>query len=98
MPTPAKGPSLDWKQICELDPGVVRLYERARAIRGSKRNRRFCAIALWYDYFRPLLVHRVGWQASNPELQSAQAYSIAYDKIFNVLPPCRNCPCLVIRN
>jgi hypothetical protein len=55
-------------EICRMEPGVLRLYNRLKSIKDDKRQRSFCANAIWLDHFYPLLLHLVGWNASNCEL------------------------------
>lgn len=89
---------LTWEMICELEPGMEQLYQQAESIRDDERRPRFCANKIWYRHFKPLVVWRVGRQASIPALKSSLAYDIACDKIYNALPNCRNCSCLGMGN
>jgi hypothetical protein len=40
---------------------------------------------------KPLVVERVGWEATTPELRTTRAYDIAYQTLYRALPPCPNC-------
>ncbi len=57
-----------------------------------------CANAIWYGYggypgIKPRLLGLVGWHARNPALRSSAAYDLAYRRLYDGLPGCRNCPC-----
>lgn len=57
----------------------------------------FCANKFWYIHADPKLSELVGRHArrqDDPLLRSAQAYEIARDTLFRLLPDCRNCVCL----
>jgi hypothetical protein len=84
---------LTFDEICRIEPSVLHLYNRAKAIKDDKRQRSFCANDIWLDHLKPLLMHLVGWSAGKAELRTSQAYDLAYDKIYGALPNCRNCFC-----
>lgn len=57
-----------------------------------------CANAIWYGYggypgIKPRLLGLVGWHARNPALRSSAAYDLAYRRLYDDLPGCRNCSC-----
>lgn len=54
-------PKITFREICELEPGVERLYCLAKMI-GRRRGQRFCANALWTLFFKPCVVRLVGWE------------------------------------
>jgi hypothetical protein len=53
----------------------------------------FCANDIWYDEIKPVLVKLVGWSARNPALRTTEAYDVAYQYLYNLLPDCRDCGC-----
>ncbi len=57
---------------------------------------RFCANEVWYAWggLKDRLCRLVGWDASRPELQNSEAYDVAYEHLYDLLPNCRNCHCL----
>jgi hypothetical protein len=46
--------------------------------------------------FKDELVLLVGWEAQSrdPRIRTMEAYDAAYDKLYTVLPHCRNCICI----
>lgn len=84
---------LTFDEICRIEPGVLRLYNRLKAIKDNKRQRSFCANAIWLDHFYPLVLHLVGSNASKEELRTSQAYDLICEKLYKALPNCRNCFC-----
>lgn len=71
----------------ELPPDVVRWATTT------------CANAIWYGYggyvgIKPRLRTLVGWYARHPALRSREAYDLAYRRLYDGLPGCRNCSCI----
>jgi len=92
---------ITWSLLCDLEPRLIHLLAKVRGIEDDKRKPSFCANSIWYGEYgqegiKPRLVQLVGWQAmgSDPRLKTTQAYDLAYKKLYNLLPPCRNCNCL----
>ncbi|MER3501173.1 MAG: hypothetical protein C4295_06790 [Candidatus Fervidibacterota bacterium] len=54
-----------------------------------------CANYLWYRRggLKERLSDLVGYGARNPALRSEEAYNVAYDYLYALLPNCRNCCC-----
>ncbi len=90
-------------ELCKLDPKLTELAAeatRARANPGAP----FCANSVWfgYDGYRGIkrrLVQLVGWMRHDekPELKTIDAYNVAYDAIYGLLPECEGgCSCLPV--
>ncbi len=86
---------LTWALLVQLEPELEALYREIRTLRG-KGGRVFCANRVWYSRFKGRLLRLVGWEARNPDprIRSAEAYDLAYQKLYDALPNCRNCSCL----
>lgn len=97
----AKRDAAMFKELCEAEPLLQSLLREAKKHRRNK-DERFCANEAWYGYngnfgLKPRLVRLVGFERScGPEfLQTQQAYDVAYQAIYDVLPNCRGgCWCL----
>jgi hypothetical protein len=92
--------TLTWKELTRLEPRLEALYHKAKNVKDDRMREAFCANCCWYGYgryegegFKPQLLHLVGFQCDIPELKTMQAYDLAYRRIYDVLPPCRNCNC-----
>ena len=83
---------MTWNEIIKIESSLAALLKEAKKVDG--RDKHFCANKVWYSRFKPRLVYLVGFSARNLELRSSQVYDIAYRKIYNVLPPCKECLCL----
>ena len=83
---------LTWKRLIKIEPHLLTLYDEAKAVDGSAEH--FCANAVWYERFKPRLFSLVGWECSNPEIRTQEAWDLAYETIYEALPPCRDCLCL----
>ena len=93
----------DFAALCVDEPRLIDLLERAQAIKDAHVSPSFCANHFWYGCngcdicnggLKAKLLRLVGHEADNPQLRTSRAYDIAYDAIYSVLPPCRNCSCL----
>jgi len=91
--TSAPPHSVTWEKITSIEPVLRKMYDEARAV-SSKGNPYFCANRVWYEEFKPRLERLVGWDARHEELQTMEAYDIAYQTIYRQLPACRECICL----
>jgi hypothetical protein len=86
-----------WNELIKLEPLLAGLLEHAKRVKDDPTRTSFCANDVWYGVLKPELVSLVGWASPNPSghvLASSKAYSVAYQKIYDALPPCRNCLCL----
>lgn len=85
-----------WSSLVELEPMLEKLFIEAANAKGGKFLPSFCANDFWVE---SSLKFQVGCYAGPEavteiqELKSARAYSIAYNVIYNALPPCRKCRC-----
>lgn len=85
---------ITWERIIQIQPRLEKMYERAKKVDGSDEH--FCANHVWYGEYKQEICDLVGWQAksNNPIIKTSKAYDIAYDKIYAVLPPCKDCNCM----
>ena len=86
--------NITWGLLVKIEPRLGEMLKRAKAVKGDGEH--FCANTVWYDDFKPELCTLVGWEASgtNPLLHTPQAYDLAYRKIYETLPDCRDCTCM----
>lgn len=83
-----------FNDLCEIEPGLVELRDRAASIKDDGTSPAFCANHYWYnDGLRLQLSGLVGWGARNPAIKDDSSYDVAYQAIYAVLPNCRNCIC-----
>jgi hypothetical protein len=85
---------ITWDLLTELEPRLLQLYREAKAIKATGRH--FCANRVWYSQFKPELIYLVGWYArgQDPRIGTDEAYDLATRKIYNALPPCKDCACI----
>lgn len=83
---------MTWQEIVSVEPHLHRMFDEAKKVDGSEKY--FCANDIWYERFKPQLKYLVGWYAKDPRLASMDCYDLAYQKIYKVLPPCKECVCL----
>lgn len=96
--------TLTWETLVELEPRLAHLRAMASRVRDDGRAAYFCANASWFGYdghrgIKPQLEKLVGFYrtASDPSglLTGSQAYDLAYDTLYGLLPDCRGkCGCL----
>lgn len=91
---------LTWKKLVELQPPLEGLLNAAKAIKDDKSKSYFCANEIWYEMgFKEVLRNLVGNEITTriygmEIIYTSEAYDLAYDKIYNTLPNCRNCICI----
>jgi hypothetical protein len=92
---------MTWREMVKLEPRLGALLREAQKVDGSDPH--FCANDVWYGYeggcyagrgLKRQLCQLVGWYARRPELRGCDCYDVAYMKIYDALPPCRDCLCL----
>ena len=98
-----------WDTLTELEPRLVALMERAKAVMADGPH--FCANNAWYGYKNPrdlnvsikrAFMDVIGWDrihnSGNKEteriLRGQRAYDIGYKAIYEKLPDCRDCGCM----
>lgn len=84
-----------WKQLVAAEPRLALLLEEAKAVDGSGKH--FCANRVWHerDGLKWRMSDLVGWdRKGDPLLGTSEAYDVAYRKIYDALPDCRDCWCL----
>jgi len=100
--------TLTWDDLIVLEPFLGQLLAEIEAVHDDPTERYFCANELWYGYnrfrgcgFKQSLSLCVGRHRDNhelgfapPELCTSTAYDVAYEKLYNALPDCRNCLCM----
>jgi hypothetical protein len=84
---------MNWQEIIEREPRLNELLKKAEEIKDDGSGEYFCANEIWYRDFKPQLNKLVGYFTENTVLNTSECYDIAYQKIYNVLPGCRNCGC-----
>ncbi len=89
-----------WQDLVEREPRLADLRIAAERIRPAA-DAPFCANEHWYGYgghlgLKPRLIRLVGWgaQSHDPVLRSCDAYDLAYETLYDLLPDCRGCGCV----
>ena len=85
---------MTFKELTEYEPELGRLLKFAKCVRDDGQTNYFCSNEIWYRLFKPQLSTLVGWECSDPRLAGEDVYDIAYQTIYDVLPPCRDCGCM----
>ncbi len=86
---------LTWKALVEREPELARLRREVESVR-DENGPSFCANKVWYIRFKPRVRALTGRQArrNDPVLRSNEAYDLAYNTLYRLLPDCRNCVCM----
>jgi hypothetical protein len=80
---------LAFDDLADLEPRLEELEAEILALRRFRRRGPFCANEVWYRRFKPRLRLLVGWEArGHPVLTTAQAYDVAYEHLYELLPDC----------
>jgi hypothetical protein len=98
-----RNPRLSFSRLSEIESRLADLEIAIKAIRDDSNMSTFCANHRWIGCagcttcgggLKRKLTRLVGWQAEIDELRNSDAYDVAYDHLYSLLPPCRNCSCL----
>ena len=86
---------MTWKELSKLEPRLKNFERQIKQIKDDKRNSSFCANRVWGEY-KYTLRSLVGYWADTdiPELKTNEAYDIARQHLYDLLPNCRNCGCM----
>ena len=93
---------LTFADLCRREPALGQLEREMRAFRRTPLGDDFCANARWYGYgkyrgmgYKPRLVELVGMcaRSDDPALRTSDAYDLAYRRLYDLLPDCRQCLC-----
>lgn len=84
-----------YAELIRAEGALLELHANAAAIYDDGRNSAFCANTFWYRQFKPQLTSLVGWDSrlDDKAFHTSEAYSAAYQTIYNALPDCRGCMC-----
>jgi len=97
------GRAARWNDLVKLEPRLLFLAEEALAYKEMSRGQEYvCANDRWYGYgkwrdrgLRASIIGLVGWFSAGPtELRTMDAYDVAYQHVYHLLPDCRNCACI----
>ncbi|HYP02130.1 MAG TPA: hypothetical protein VER76_18205, partial [Pyrinomonadaceae bacterium] len=88
-------PVVTWELLAEREPALAALQLELSAVRDEGGNS-FCANKYWYVRVAPRVTELVGAQAAadDPLLSAPEAYTVAYEVLYRLLPNCRNCVCV----
>jgi len=80
-----------WEEMIKLEPRLKALYDYVCQINDDEREPSFCGNEIWYAVGRGKLSSLVGNGATVQALRHSTAYEVAFEKIYDALPPCREC-------
>jgi len=88
-------PVITWETLVEREPALVELQHELAEVRDEGGNS-FCANKYWYVRVAPRVAELVGAQSGrdDPLLRAPEAYTLAYEVLYRLLPNCRNCVCV----
>lgn len=86
---------ITWEALCKAEPKLGVLEAQVRSIKDDGGSEYFCANEE-YQAIKDNLDYLVGWYSSSTDamLHTCEAYCVATDVLYNLLPPCRHCGCL----
>src|SRR6266446_9501706 len=88
-------PAITWEQLAAIQPRLLDFLREAQTIQDDHTQPSFCGNLAWSrSRIRGDLKHLVGLRLSegaDPRLRTQRSYDVAYHKLYDALPPCRNC-------
>jgi hypothetical protein len=94
---------ITWKELVKIEPELLELAKEAQAYKEESKGKDYvCANDRWYGYgkwrdksIRLRLIQLVGWtRKDDARLYTSEAYDVAYQHVYNLLPDCKNCWCI----
>jgi hypothetical protein len=76
---------MDFKELCEREPGLKALERDILDFRTTKRRLGSDVTRDWYRRFKPRLCELVGFTARDPELCGCDCYDTAYSHLYGLL-------------
>jgi len=95
-PTPPEWipPAVTWTDLVDEEPRLGLLEREILYHAAQHKTGRYCASRFWHGYagtgFKDRLLELVGWETDRPTLRSSEAYDVAYDHLYELLPDCRH--------
>ena len=92
LPQSAEG--ITWEELIAIEPALQEMLTEISHIEDASPS--FCANQTWFDQYDERMGWLVGWYATkaNPRLRTSDAYDLAFEKLYNALPDCRDCNCV----
>jgi hypothetical protein len=86
---------ITWDELVELEPRLLDLEKDVKSVKDDQSRESFCANDVWYGIFRSDLSSLVGRysRGNDAKLRTPYAFEVAYNHLYELLPPCRNCLC-----
>ncbi len=84
--------TVTFEQLCEHEPRLLALEQEIEHLKANPPH--WCANHVWYQDFENRFNALVGWYAWNPALRNELAYNVAFEYLYRLMPPCRDCACL----
>ncbi len=97
----AQRTGVTWADLVRREPRLIPLLTEA-VKQHRDTDSHYCANGKWYGFgkyrdrgLKPRLVRLVGIHAesSDPVLHTSEAYDVAYQRVYDALPNCRDCGC-----
>ena len=81
-----------FESLCQVEPRLRQLATLIGEINDPGTTPFFCANEVWYRVWKPKVCRLVGWdRITGPDsLKSEEAYDVAYETLYDLLPPCRH--------
>lgn len=96
--------ALTWQDLVHEEPTLANLENEIKMVKPNGPH--FCANDVWYGFstkyrpgFKTRMSSLVGWRARNQNLNTKDAYDLAYQylyhllPVYHLLPGCRDCMC-----
>ncbi len=78
-----------FKRLCEIEPGLRKLYDEMKMTRGDRRK---TAEWIFYHRVKPRLQSLVGFSAEKKSLQNCESWDLAYKTLYDLLHSTRKNP------
>ena len=81
---------LTYEEMAQIEPQLQFMYEHAQRVTDDGTSEFFCGNAVWFQQFKPWMHAHVGWDRKQDDaLATAEAYEVAYQTLYDLIPPCR---------
>ncbi len=81
---------ITFEELCKIEPRPQELSDEISKVKDLGGPDGFSASLLWYTVHKPRVAALVGWEADDSRIATHEAYDVAYQHLYELLPDDRD--------